>query len=130
MGHRRFLNIQLYNILFLTFAGVASARHFSHSAPRLSYADTVRNLLINKDTKVICQGLTGKTVGTLCNFLERNSDLTFQATFHVKEAIDYGTKMVGGVSPKKAGQIHLGLPVFGSVKEASTPDFSEYFVCR
>jgi len=89
-------------------------RSFSQSAVRQSYDDTIKNLLIHKDTKVICQGFTGKT-----------------ATFHSKEAIAYGTKMVGGVSPSKAGQTHLGLPVFGSVKEAvreTKPDASVVYV--
>ena len=59
------------------------------------------SILIDKNTKVICQGFTGRP-----------------GTFHSEQAIAYGTQMVGGVTPGKGGQEHLGLPVFNTVKEA------------
>ena len=58
-------------------------------------------VFVDKNTRVICQGITGKN-----------------GTFHTEQAIDYGTKMVGGVTPKKGGTEHLGLPVFNSVADA------------
>ena len=71
-------------------------------------------MALSKDTKVICQGFTGK-----------------QGTFHSKQAIEYGTRMVGGVSPGKGGKVHLGLPVFNSVSEAKqevNPDATVIYV--
>lgn len=59
------------------------------------------SILINKNTKIICQGFTGK-----------------KASFHSQQALDYGTKIVGGVTPGKGGKIHLGIPVFNTVYDA------------
>lgn len=68
-------------------------RRYSQAAPPAVFVD--------KNTKVICQGITGKN-----------------GTFHTEQAIAYGTQMVGGVTPKKGGTTHLGLPIFNSVAEA------------
>ena len=59
------------------------------------------SVLVDKNTKVICQGFTGT-----------------HGTFHSEQALKYGTKLVGGVTPKKGGQKHLNLPVFNTVQEA------------
>ena len=59
------------------------------------------SILVDKDTKLICQGFTGS-----------------HGTFHSEQALKYGTNLVGGVTPRKGGQIHLGKPVFNSVKDA------------
>merc|ERR1712154_317006 len=81
---------------------------------RTCYSQSRPNMVLTKESKVICQGFTGK-----------------QGTFHSKQAIEYGTNMVGGVSPCKGGKIHLGLPVFNSVMEAKTqvnPDATVIYV--
>jgi len=72
------------------------------------------SILVNASTKVICQGITGS-----------------QGTFHTEQAIAYGTKMVGGVTPGKGGQTHIGLPVFdtvGAAVEATGADASVIYV--
>merc|ERR1712193_267695 len=81
---------------------------------RTCYSQSRPNMSLTKETKVICQGFTGK-----------------QGTFHSKQAIEYGTKMVGGVRAGKGGTTHLDLPVFNTVAEAVEgvqPDASVIYV--
>jgi len=59
------------------------------------------SVLVNKESKIICQGFTGR-----------------QGTFHSEQCIEYGTRIVGGVTPGRGGEEHLGLPVFNTVHEA------------
>ncbi len=66
------------------------------------------SVLVDRNTKVICQGFTGK-----------------QATFHSRQALEYGFKLVGGVTPGRGGQTHLGLPVFNTVKQAGSSTRAE-----
>merc|ERR1712077_142892 len=73
----------------------------SKNGVRRCYTQTRPNMLLTKESKVICQGFTGK-----------------QGTFHSKQAIEYGTNMVGGVRAGKGGTMHLDLPVFNTVEEA------------
>lgn len=93
---------------------LSTRRIFSSSSANLRCLSSSAKVWIDKDTKVICQGFTGK-----------------QGTFHSEHAIAYGTKMVGGVTPKKGGTMHLGLPVFNTVQEAMDdvkPDASVIYV--
>merc|ERR1711890_87790 len=86
----------------------------SKNGVRSCYTQTRPNMLLTKESKVICQGFTGK-----------------QGTFHSKQAIEYGTNMVGGVRAGKGGSTHLDLPVFNTVAEAMAgvqPDASVIYV--
>nr|BAJ09739.1 succinate-CoA ligase GDP forming alpha subunit [Dicyema japonicum] len=81
------------------FAGICGS--LFKNTFRNCYTATRSNIEINKNTRVICQGFTGR-----------------QGTFHCKASLDYGTQIVGGVSPGKGGSMHMGLPVFDTVAQA------------
>merc|ERR1712045_532862 len=103
------LPIQLCSLLHIINFIMAAAKIWQRAATTVAngaraasgYASTNVNMQLTKESKIICQGFTGK-----------------QGTFHSKQAIEYGTNMVGGVRQGKGGTEHLGLPVFNTVQEA------------
>jgi len=115
-------------------APLSRIRAFSCTPRReSSYDATIHNLRIGKGTRVIYQGFTGKAVRFRVhrNGRPKHSIRPCQATTNARDTIEYGTNVVGGVSPGKGGREHLDLPVFDSVQEAMTevkPDVSAVFV--
>jgi len=92
---------------------MALTRH-NQLYPLVRQFSSTARVWVDKNTKVVCQGFTGK-----------------QGTFHSEQAIAYGTKMVGGITPKKGGSLHLGLPVFNTIREAKDsvkPDATVIYV--
>lgn len=109
-----------------------SARPLSHSSPSKYELDTISHLQVNKNTRVIYQGFTGKAVSELLftlqtqfkcavssigELVDNAKIVSEQATINARDTIEYGTNVVGGVSPGKGGMTHLDLPVFNTVRE-------------
>lgn len=107
--HSSFLNCLLRN---------THQRLFSTSKPKCAYSDTVSNLKIGDHTRVIFQGYTGRQVSCVPGSFRNSSKTDHKATQNAEQSIEYGTKIVGGVTPGRHGE-HLGLPVLPSVRAVS-----------